>query len=51
MKAKGLKEEAIYQLEGTDKKFSGAALMNGGYTWNPPLGDYPAIQLHFIEVE
>lgn len=51
VKAKGLKEEAIYQLEGTDKKFSGAALMNGGYTWNPPLGDYPAIQLHFIEVE
>lgn len=49
-KLKGLKETAMYQLEGTEKIISGAALMYGGYSFKTLFGDYPGIMLHFIEV-
>lgn len=48
---KGLKETAVYQLEDTDLKVSGAALMYGGYTLELFSGNYPSVRLHFIECE
>ncbi|MBQ7372286.1 MAG: GH36 C-terminal domain-containing protein, partial [Blautia sp.] len=48
---KGLEEDAVYQLEGTDLKVSGAALMYGGYTLELFSGNYPAVRLHFIRCE
>ena len=49
VKLKGLNENLIYRLEGTDLTMSGAALMYGGYTFEMTMGDYPAVQLHFVE--
>ncbi|MCR5007017.1 MAG: alpha-galactosidase [Oribacterium sp.] len=50
IRLRGLDEEAVYRLEGTEQKMSGAALMHGGYAMNLSMGDYPAVQLHFIRV-
>ena len=44
---KGLEENAVYRLDGTDRLFSGAALMYGGVTLPVQTGDYPAVQLLF----
>lgn len=49
VKLKGLKEDAMYQLEGTALKVPGAALMYGGYTLELFSGNYPAVRLHFVE--
>ncbi len=43
---KGLDPNANYHIEESDKVISGAALMNGGYTYPVMHGDYPAMQLH-----
>ena len=50
IRLRGLDEEAVYRLEGTEQKMSGAALMHGGYAMNLSMGDYPAVQLHFVRV-
>ncbi len=44
----GLDADAVYRLEGTEQTFTGAALMYGGYSFEIPSGDYPAVQLHLI---
>ena len=48
VKLKGLNENLNYRLEGTDLTISGAALMYGGYTFETLMGNYPAVQLHFV---
>lgn len=48
---KGLDPNANYHIEESDKVISGAALMNGGYTYPVMHGDYPAMQLHLIRNE
>ena len=41
----------MYQVEGSQEKFSGAALMNGGYPI-PVMGDdYQAVQIHLLVCE
>ena len=50
LRLKGLKEETVYRLEGSDLCLTGAALMYGGYTFEIFSGDYPAVQLHFVEM-
>lgn len=45
----GLKSDSIYRLEGTEKCFTGAALMYGGYSFGEMRGVYPGNQLHFVE--
>lgn len=48
---KGLNPDMWYQDEETGKKFTGAALMNGGYPV-PVMGDdYQAVQIHLILCE
>ena len=46
---KGLKPEAVYEVEGTGEKYSGAALMNGGYLLPVIWDDYQSVQVHFVE--
>jgi len=48
IKLRGLIEDAVYRIEGTDTRMSGAALMYGGYAINLSIGDYPSAQIHFI---
>lgn len=50
IRLKGLQADAWYLLEGTREKFTGAALMYGGYVFPSMMGDYPAEQLHFIRI-
>lgn len=45
----GLKSTAKYQVEGTDEIYTGAALMDVGYGFANLMGDYPAVQIHFVE--
>ena len=45
----GLKAEAVYEVEGTGEKYSGAALMNGGYLLPVIWDDYQSVQVHFVE--
>ena len=45
----GLKPEAVYEVEGTGEKYSGAALMNGGYLLPVIWDDYQSVQVHFVE--
>lgn len=45
----GLKSTAKYQVEGTDEIYTGAALMDVGYGFADLKGDYPAVQIHFVE--
>ena len=41
----------MYQVEGSQEKLSGAALMNGGYPI-PVMGDdYQAVQIHLLVCE
>ena len=44
-----LKPEAVYEVEGTGEKYSGAALMNGGYLLPVIWDDYQSVQVHFVE--
>ncbi len=49
--ARGLEADMMYQVEGSQQKFSGAALMNGGYPI-PVMGDdYQAVQIHLLVCE
>ena len=48
VRLQGLQPDAIYRLEGADQRFTGAALMHGGYAFPYPWGDYKAFQLHLI---
>lgn len=48
VKLMGLDPKATYVEQGTGKKYSGSALMNGGYCFGVVQGDYPAVQLHFV---
>jgi alpha-galactosidase len=41
---RGLDENALYQINGEDKKYSGAALMYAGFVLPNPWGDYQAYQ-------
>ena len=45
----GLKPEAVYEVEGTGEKYSGAALINGGYLLPVIWDDYQSVQVHFVE--
>lgn len=47
IKLQGLIPEAKYRLEGTDRVYTGAALMRGGFSFPQMRGDYPSLQLHF----
>lgn len=49
LKLKGLEEEALYQLQGTDHVYSGAELMYAGLTMDLPQGDFLSKQLYFIK--
>ena len=49
VRIKGLKPEAVYEVEGTGEKYSGAALMNGGYLLPVIWDDYQSVQIHFVE--
>lgn len=48
---KGLKPEADYALEGTDKIYSGAMLMQAGFPIPVFKGDYVSKLYHFTEIE
>ena len=48
VKLRGLEPEGIYHLEEMEQRFTGAALMYGGYALPQLPGDYPAVLLHFI---
>lgn len=49
--ARGLEADMMYQVEGSQEKFSGAALINGGYPI-PVMGDdYQAVQIHLLVCE
>ena len=49
LKLKGLEEEALYCLQGTDQVFSGAELMYAGLTTILPQGDYLSKQYYFVK--
>ena len=48
IRLRGLKADAVYCLEETGERFTGAALMEGGYAFPPFWGDYPSQQLHLV---
>jgi alpha-galactosidase len=50
VRLKGLDPEGIYVIEGEERKYSGSALMYGGYTFPLLNGDYPSVQLHFLRL-
>jgi alpha-galactosidase len=45
---RGLKEDAFYQVNGDNRKYSGAALMNAGFVLPNPWGDYQSYQYEII---
>ncbi|SDQ49530.1 alpha-galactosidase [Streptococcus equinus] len=49
LKLKGLEEEALYCLQGTDQFYSGAELMYAGLTAILPQGDYLSKQYYFVK--
>ena len=49
VKLKGLLPDAIYSV-GAEFEASGAALMQGGYTFPQLLGDYPAMQADIVRI-
>lgn len=51
VRLKGLEPEGVYEMERTGQRFTGAALMYGGYTFPLISGDYPAMQIHFTKVQ
>lgn len=50
IRLKGLDPEGVYSIEGDERKYLGAALMYGGYSFPLLGGDYPSMQLHLIRV-
>ena len=48
IRLQGLLPGETYQLEGTDRCFTGAALMHGGVAVDQAREDYEAVQLHFV---
>jgi alpha-galactosidase len=50
VRLKGLDPVGIYVIEGEERKYSGSALMYGGYTFPLLNGDYPSVQLHFLRL-
>ena len=50
VKLRGLDPDARYRLEGSDRIYSGSALMNAGFSFPLPFGDYAAYQLHFVKI-
>ena len=50
IRLKGLDPEAVYRIEEDEGKYTGAALMYGGYSFPRVLGDYPSVQLHLERV-
>ena len=46
---KGLEEDALYRLEGTDQVYSGAELMYAGLTVVLPQGDFLSKQYVFVK--
>jgi alpha-galactosidase len=48
VKLKGLDEDATYIDEESTKEYTGAMLMYGGYPIPANIGEYKALQLHFI---
>ncbi len=50
VKLKGLDPRAVYEDEASGDRFTGAALMYGGYTFPVMTGDYPALQIHLVRV-
>jgi alpha-galactosidase len=48
VKLKGLDEDATYIDEESSKEYTGAMLMYGGYPIPANIGEYKALQLHFI---
>jgi alpha-galactosidase len=48
VKLKGLDEDATYIDEESAKEYTGAMLMYGGYPIPANIGEYKALQLHFI---
>lgn len=49
VKLKGLLPDAVYSV-GDEFEVSGAALMQGGYTFSQLLGDYPAVQADIVRI-
>ncbi len=49
LKLKGLEEDALYRLEGTDQVYSGAELMYAGLTVVLPQGDFLTKQYVFVK--
>ena len=49
LKLKGLEEEALYCLQGTDQVYSGAELMYAGLIAILPQGDYFSKQYYFVK--
>ena len=49
LKLKGLEEDALYRLEGTDQVYSGAELMYAGLTVILPQGDFLSKQYVFVK--
>ena len=50
IRLKGLNPDKLYKIAEDDQIISGAALMNGGYTFRPMMGDYRSAQLHLTAV-
>jgi alpha-galactosidase len=50
LRLKGLDPLGIYVVEGQERKYSGSALMYGGYTFPLVSGDYPSMQIHLLRV-
>ena len=48
LKLKGLEEDALYRLEGTDQVYSGAELMYAGLTVVLPQGEFPQQTICFL---
>lgn len=49
LKLKGLEEDALYSLEGTNQLYSGAELMYAGLTVVLPQGDFLSKQYVFVK--
>ena len=49
LKLKGLEEDALYSLKGTDQVYSGAELMYAGLTVILPQGDFLTKQYVFVK--
>ncbi|HEY9574015.1 MAG TPA: alpha-galactosidase [Lachnospiraceae bacterium] len=50
VRARGLDENKVYQVEGFDKQYSGASLMHMGLLLPLMQGEYQALQIYFKEV-